>query len=65
MIAFLEGELAHKAGARVVLDVGGVGYEVLVPASTVNVGAVVSTVIATPALTGAPCGKPGNPAVSV
>jgi Holliday junction DNA helicase RuvA len=34
VIAFLEGEVAHKAGARVVLDVGGVGYEVLVPATT-------------------------------
>ena len=35
MIAFLEGEVAHKAGTGVVLDVNGVGYQVLVPASTV------------------------------
>jgi Holliday junction DNA helicase RuvA len=35
VIAFLEGEVAHKAGTRIVLDVNGVGYEVLVPASTV------------------------------
>jgi len=35
VIAFLEGEVAHKAGTTIVLDVHGVGYEVLVPASTV------------------------------
>ncbi len=31
MIAFLQGELVEKAGTTVVLDVGGVGYEILVP----------------------------------
>jgi Holliday junction DNA helicase RuvA len=35
VIAFLEGEVAHKAGTRIVLDVKGVGYDILVPASTV------------------------------
>ena len=35
MISFLEGEVAHKAGTLVALDVHGVGYELLVPASTV------------------------------
>ena len=34
MIAFLEGQLAEKAPDRVVLAVGGTGYEVLVPVST-------------------------------
>jgi Holliday junction DNA helicase RuvA len=34
VIGFLRGEVVEKAGARVVLDVGGVGYEVLVPTST-------------------------------
>ena len=34
MIAFLEGEVAEKAGDRVVLSLGGTGYEVLVPVST-------------------------------
>ncbi len=34
MIGFLRGQLVEKAGTRVVLDVGGVGYEVLVPTST-------------------------------
>lgn len=34
MISFLEGEVAEKAGARVVVDVGGIGYDVLVPTST-------------------------------
>lgn len=34
MIAFLEGQLVQKAGPRLVLDVHGVGYEVLVPVST-------------------------------
>lgn len=35
MISFLDGELAERSGARVVISVGGVGYEVQVPASTV------------------------------
>lgn len=35
MISFLEGDVAEKAGARVVISVGGVGYDVHVPASTV------------------------------
>ena len=34
MIAFLEGEVVEKSGDRVVLAVGGMGYEVLVPVST-------------------------------
>lgn len=34
MIAFLQGKIAEKAGGRVVLDVGGTGYEALVSAST-------------------------------
>ncbi len=34
MIAYLEGVLREKAPTRVVLDVAGVGYEVLVPLST-------------------------------
>ena len=34
MIAFLEGEVVEKGGDRVVLSVGGMGYEVLVPVST-------------------------------
>ncbi len=34
MIAFLEGRVAEKGAGRAVLDVGGVGYEVLAPAST-------------------------------
>jgi Holliday junction DNA helicase RuvA len=34
VIAFLEGRVAEKAGARVVISVGGVGYDVQVPAST-------------------------------
>jgi Holliday junction DNA helicase RuvA len=33
MIAFLEGEVVDKGAGRVVLDVGGVGYELLVPSS--------------------------------
>ncbi|MFB3737925.1 MAG: Holliday junction branch migration protein RuvA [Candidatus Velamenicoccus archaeovorus] len=36
MIAFLDGTVAHKAGGHAVIDVGGVGYDVLVPASTVG-----------------------------
>ena len=35
MISFLEGELAEKGAGRVVIAVHGVGYEVLVPASTI------------------------------
>lgn len=34
MIAFLEGTLVEKAGGRAVLSVGGVGYDVHVPGST-------------------------------
>lgn len=34
MIAFLDGEVVERSGARVVISVGGVGYEVHVPAST-------------------------------
>ena len=34
MIAFLEGRVADKLGGHAVLDVNGVGYEVLVPTST-------------------------------
>ncbi len=37
MIAFLRGTLVEKALDHVVLDVGGVGYEVLVPLSTYDV----------------------------
>ena len=33
MIGFLEGEVAERAGNRVVLAVGGVGYDLLVPTS--------------------------------
>lgn len=36
MISFLEGEIADKGAGRVVLSVGGVGYDVLVPASTIS-----------------------------
>ena len=35
MISFLAGELVEKAGDRVTVSVGGTGYEVLVPATTV------------------------------
>jgi holliday junction DNA helicase RuvA len=35
VISFLEGEVAEKGAGRAVLDVHGVGYEVLAPASTV------------------------------
>jgi Holliday junction DNA helicase RuvA len=35
VIASLEGEVAHKAGTRIVLEVHGVGYELQVPASTI------------------------------
>jgi Holliday junction DNA helicase RuvA len=34
VIAFLEGEVADKAAGRVVIAVGGIGYDVQVPAST-------------------------------
>jgi len=34
VIAWLEGNLREKAPTRIVLDVGGVGYELLVPLST-------------------------------
>lgn len=34
MISFLDGELAERSGERVVVSVGGVGYEIQVPAST-------------------------------
>jgi Holliday junction DNA helicase RuvA len=34
MISFLDGEIAEKAGARIVVNVGGVGYDVLVATST-------------------------------
>ncbi|MGZ5291940.1 MAG: Holliday junction branch migration protein RuvA [Actinomycetota bacterium] len=34
MIAFLEGTVAEKSGGRAVIAVGGVGYDVQVPAST-------------------------------
>lgn len=34
MIAYLKGILAEKAPTRIVVEVGGVGYEVLVPLST-------------------------------
>ena len=34
MIVFLEGKLVEKDPTRVVLDVGGVGYEVFIPLST-------------------------------
>jgi Holliday junction DNA helicase RuvA len=36
MIAFLEGDVVEKGAARVVLGVGGVGYDVLVPTSVLS-----------------------------
>jgi Holliday junction DNA helicase RuvA len=36
MISFLEGELVEKGANRIVLAVGGVGYEVLVPTSVLG-----------------------------
>ncbi len=33
MISFLEGEIVEKTAAHVVVDVGGIGYEVFVPTS--------------------------------
>jgi holliday junction DNA helicase RuvA len=34
VISFLEGDVAERAGGRLVISVGGVGYDILVPAST-------------------------------
>jgi Holliday junction DNA helicase RuvA len=34
MISFLDGEVAEKSGDRVTISVGGTGYDVLVPATT-------------------------------
>ncbi len=34
MIAYLEGKIVEKQPARIVIDVGGVGYEVLIPLSS-------------------------------
>jgi Holliday junction DNA helicase RuvA len=34
VISFLEGEIAERSGTRVVIAVGGVGYDIQVPAST-------------------------------
>jgi holliday junction DNA helicase RuvA len=36
MIAFLEGTVAEKSGERVVVSVGGVGYDLAVPAQTLS-----------------------------
>jgi holliday junction DNA helicase RuvA len=36
MISFLEGEIVEKTGARVVICVAGVGYDVLVPTSVLS-----------------------------
>jgi holliday junction DNA helicase RuvA len=36
MISFLEGELIEKSGGRIVLAVGGIGYDVLVPTSVLS-----------------------------
>jgi Holliday junction DNA helicase RuvA len=36
VISFLEGDVAERAGGRIVISVGGVGYDVLVPASTLS-----------------------------
>jgi Holliday junction DNA helicase RuvA len=36
VIAFLEGEVVEKAGGRVVIAVGGVGYDVAVPSSVLS-----------------------------
>ncbi|HEX6843751.1 MAG TPA: Holliday junction branch migration protein RuvA [Actinomycetota bacterium] len=36
MIAFLEGEVVEKAAGRLVLGVGGVGYDLLVPSSVLT-----------------------------
>jgi Holliday junction DNA helicase RuvA len=36
MIAFLEGEVVEKAAGRLVLGVGGVGYELVVPTSVLS-----------------------------
>jgi Holliday junction DNA helicase RuvA len=37
MISFLDGEVVEKAGTRVVLAVGGVGYDITVPTSVLAV----------------------------
>lgn len=34
MIAFIEGEVAYATGDSIILDVGGVGYQIYVPSST-------------------------------
>jgi Holliday junction DNA helicase RuvA len=51
MIAWLEGNLREKAPTRIVLDVHGVGYELLVPLSTFealpDVGKIVSLLVHT------------------
>jgi len=51
MIAWLEGNLREKAPTRIVLDVSGVGYELLVPLSTFealpDVGKTVSLLVHT------------------
>jgi Holliday junction DNA helicase RuvA len=36
VISFLEGDIAERSGGRVVISVGGVGYEALVPASVLS-----------------------------
>jgi Holliday junction DNA helicase RuvA len=36
VISFLAGDVAERSGGRVVISVGGVGYDVLVPASTLS-----------------------------
>jgi len=36
VIAFIEGTLAERAGGRVVVSAGGLGYELLVPSSTLG-----------------------------
>jgi Holliday junction DNA helicase RuvA len=36
MISFLEGEVVEKAGTRIVIGVGGVGYDVIVPTSVLS-----------------------------
>jgi holliday junction DNA helicase RuvA len=36
MISFLEGEIIEKSGSRIVLSVGGVGYDISVPTSVLG-----------------------------